>query len=72
MPSISESVHDFNIPDEVDGRSGGSDSSDDSDDGYPGYDAGLGLLQPWPKIYRLVGESAVAGNPLPCLPEHGG
>jgi hypothetical protein len=72
MPSISEPIHDFNILDEVDGRSGRLDSSDDGDDGYPGYDAGPDLLQPWPKIYRLVGESAVAGNPLPRLPEHGG
>jgi hypothetical protein len=57
-------VHDFNIPDEPDSSTGG-------DDWYLGYDAGQGMLQPWPKIYRLVGDSDMAGNPLPRLSVHG-
>jgi hypothetical protein len=29
------------------------------------------MLQPWLKIYRLVGDSDVAGNLLPRLSVHG-
>jgi hypothetical protein len=65
-------VHDYSIPYEADDRSGQSDSSDGGNDGYPGYDAGLGILQPWPKVYRLFEDLDAAGNSLPCLPQNGG
>jgi hypothetical protein len=29
------------------------------------------MLQPWPKVYRLVEDSDMAGNPLPRLSVHG-
>jgi hypothetical protein len=65
-------VHDFNIPDDANDHSGGSDSTDGGGDGYQGYNAGPGILQPWPRIYRFVGESDMAGNPLSRLSEHSG
>jgi hypothetical protein len=65
-------VHDFSPPEEEDnGWSAQSDSSNDGDDGYMSYDVVAGLLQPWPNVYRLAGDSDVAGNPLSWLPQHG-
>jgi hypothetical protein len=46
-------------------RGGGSSSSDDGNDGYPGYDAGSGLLWPWPLVYCLVTYADEVGNLLP-------
>jgi hypothetical protein len=66
-------VIDFSLPEESDDdQQHSSNSSNDGDDGYPGYDAGPGLLRPWPKICRLMGDTDGNGNQLPSLTLHGG
>jgi hypothetical protein len=58
-------IHDFTIPDDSDDDI--SESSDDSGgDGYPVLQPSLStLLQPWPRIYRLVGDSSPVGEAWP-------
>jgi hypothetical protein len=59
-------VHDLSLLEEDDDDPSSSlDSSNDGDDGYPDYDVGPGFLLPWPKVYRLAGDSDVASNLLP-------
>jgi hypothetical protein len=64
-------VHDYSIPEDSfnNDHTGRSDSSDD---GYLGYDAGRGLLCPWPQVYWLVTDMDAVGNSLPSLPQHSG
>jgi hypothetical protein len=59
-------IRDFNLPSNSEGES--SSGGDSSEEDYLGFDPGCGLLQPWPRVYRLASGSSPVGDPWPSLP----
>jgi hypothetical protein len=64
-------VHDYTPTDDSDDDDFPSGLGSSSGGGSPGFDPTTSSLQPWLRIYCLVGDSDATGNLLPSLPHQG-